>query len=429
MKLRTPTAVKPQTEPTRESCIRKTFTVKFITPLYGGGAKAGQPDLDMPIRAAAIRGQLRFWWRILNPDKSFADEQAIWGGMGDKKAVASRVRLRIKNMPKGDKLTCKAWQNTHNNEWNSGAGYAMGIQNDLTAHSVFVPRDANMHKSLEFTLELEILSGIPAKKENETPPPSSETLWQTDIRDTLRWWASFGGLGARTRRGLGSLQLVASTSDENLSSVTKAEVAQVAQSGCQCQLVVLDQQGQTDSLKAWATAVGKLKDFRQGANIGRNPGNGRSRWPEADSLRAITRAGSSRHPVEHVAGPAFPRAVFGLPIITHFKDNEVPDTTLYPLVNNKKQDRMGSPLILKAMYDTQTQKYVPIALLLPHQHLDTMGLQLEGGGLRTPQRFDEPEDWYSSAAKTAMCTWENSPLKKYSSSGDVLQAFLTFFAK
>ncbi len=40
----------------------ETYQVKVITPIYGGGVKAGEPDKDMPIRASAIRGQLRYWW-------------------------------------------------------------------------------------------------------------------------------------------------------------------------------------------------------------------------------------------------------------------------------------------------------------------------------------------------------------------------------
>ena len=42
---------------------------ELITPIYGGGIQAAVPDVLMPIRATAIRGQLRFWWRLLARQK------------------------------------------------------------------------------------------------------------------------------------------------------------------------------------------------------------------------------------------------------------------------------------------------------------------------------------------------------------------------
>lgn len=46
---------------------------ELVTPMYGGGVQAAMPDVSMPIRATAIRGQLRFWWRLLEFErKKFA---------------------------------------------------------------------------------------------------------------------------------------------------------------------------------------------------------------------------------------------------------------------------------------------------------------------------------------------------------------------
>ena len=42
---------------------------ELITPIYGGGIQAAVPDVLMPIRVTAIRGQLRFWWRLLAQQK------------------------------------------------------------------------------------------------------------------------------------------------------------------------------------------------------------------------------------------------------------------------------------------------------------------------------------------------------------------------
>ncbi len=38
---------------------------RLVTPMYGGGVTSTVVDTDMPIRVTGIRGQLRFWWRLL----------------------------------------------------------------------------------------------------------------------------------------------------------------------------------------------------------------------------------------------------------------------------------------------------------------------------------------------------------------------------
>ncbi|MFZ4701399.1 MAG: type III-B CRISPR module RAMP protein Cmr1, partial [Candidatus Methylumidiphilus sp.] len=70
MKLRQPksTITPPREElPDRPTSAvwRESFQVTTLTPIYGGGTEAGVPDQILPVRVASIRGQLRFWWRLL----------------------------------------------------------------------------------------------------------------------------------------------------------------------------------------------------------------------------------------------------------------------------------------------------------------------------------------------------------------------------
>lgn len=69
----------------------------FITPCVCAGADQKKPE----IRAASIRGQLRWWYRILGPSfvKGFSikDEIDVFGGVG-KKAVASKLVVRVSNV-------------------------------------------------------------------------------------------------------------------------------------------------------------------------------------------------------------------------------------------------------------------------------------------------------------------------------------------
>ncbi|WP_201366950.1 type III-B CRISPR module RAMP protein Cmr1, partial [Dictyobacter formicarum] len=61
---------------------------QMITPLFGGGVKAGENDSLTPIRGTAIRGQLRYWWRACRGGKPEFEgeltrmkeaEDLIWG--------------------------------------------------------------------------------------------------------------------------------------------------------------------------------------------------------------------------------------------------------------------------------------------------------------------------------------------------------------
>ena len=74
---------------------------ELVTPLHGGGVVARESDEKLPVRVTAIRGQLRFWWRLLAHQKwdlsgkSLREaEFRLWGGIGEE-AAASLVFLRV----------------------------------------------------------------------------------------------------------------------------------------------------------------------------------------------------------------------------------------------------------------------------------------------------------------------------------------------
>ena len=69
--------------------------------MFGGGVTAGEVDPEMPIRASALRGQLRFWWRLLygadkEPAKLFVAESALWGGISSEGPRVSQVTLQVR---------------------------------------------------------------------------------------------------------------------------------------------------------------------------------------------------------------------------------------------------------------------------------------------------------------------------------------------
>ena len=61
----------------------RTFDIRNITPVIGGGVVAGAADPVTPVRGTSVRGQLRFWWRARarpRSGESLRDrESVVWG--------------------------------------------------------------------------------------------------------------------------------------------------------------------------------------------------------------------------------------------------------------------------------------------------------------------------------------------------------------
>ena len=196
-----------------------------------------------------------------------------------------------------------------------------------------------------------------------------------DVESALWAWVNFGGLGARTRRGCGALfcQGVSPT-DNGISQWYREKLnaydIMLPDSNSPREWATLPRELLVHAeimppQKAWNAVIELLRDFRQGT-AGRNRGNGRSRWPEADSIRRITGQSDPRHRTSITTSKdAFPKAEFGLPIIFQFKDNEDPkkyrnhgrddrrkneNIQLFP----KKSQRMASPIVLKPLLISET---------------------------------------------------------------------------
>lgn len=391
----------------------KTYPCTLVTPMYGGGVKAGVVDEAMPIRASAIRGQLRFWWRLLaihrdgmSPQAAREREFAVWGGLGTP-PTASRVWVQVVIPTDAKKnFRVEEWAEFVSNDrggfksvpepkkWVEGAEYALFPgQGDhvLGAAKLLQPGG-------QWSLRLAVrwLAGDAGKLADLAQE-------EKRVHDALRWWACFGGVGARTRRGLGAVKV------EGLEPVTASEVK-----ACGCSLT-LASTGGNDASQSWGWGISRLKDFRQGKNLGRNPGAGnrpgRSRWPEPDAIRRYTRRNSSLHAPEHKAGNLFPRAAFGLPIIFHFKDQRERDPFDFSL-NPVHKERMASPLILRPYL--QNGKWFPAALLLPTDHLNSLCLTLPDRSVTGPGAWWQPE-------KAALVP----PM--VSRGTDALSAFLKYF--
>ena len=364
----------------------KAYEAELVTPLFGGGVEAGKVDPTMPFRAASIRGQLRFWWRIAHgpfasTEAMFQREKEIWGGANEGGASQSKVWLRVSLASNPDQVVAPAVDVRHNE------AYALG--------PAFNKKTILLREGAVFQLMVRCDAAVAAQ-----------------VETTLRWWSSFGGIGSRTRRGAGAVLLKA------LLPVTAREVEE-KQGRLLCRLP------EDTARAAWHKAAARLRNFRQGENLGRNkatpPSNlpGRSRWPEPDTLRALSGKHSERHKDRCVNGNFFPRAAFGLPIQFRFHPKDIGEPRSHILLP-LGAERMASPLILRPYWDGEA--WLPAALLLPGWEAAISQPLAFMGSLRY-----RPAAWPTGHAERHAAAEQITPMKDRGT--DALSAFMAYFGE
>lgn len=387
----------PKAQPrSDDNIITQVREYELITPLFGGGVEPGECDRLTPIRGTAIRGQLRFWWRATRGgqfegkmSRMKEAEELIWGAAGSgEKVRPSQVQVVVSTVVGGHPMSYRA------------------LDRDLQ-YAAFPLQDGDkgVSSGIKFTLCISYPKKIECQDNNCKERALQDVA--AEIEAALWAWETFGGIGARTRRGFGALRLTRKEGQPVLITPaprTPREVQDLIKKGLSKHLTSSawpdDVPHLTDdvfwyratetkrtSLDAWKAVLAELKNFRQHRAVSqtRDPRSNknvrvfeRSRWPEADSIRRITgqwlKPGvkGSNHP-GHVPSPAssnkFPRAAFGLPIVFHFKDADSrnprnPDRDPRDVVLRlARYDRLASPLILRPLW-LSDGRYAGIAVLL-----------------------------------------------------------------
>jgi CRISPR-associated protein Cmr1 len=180
-------------EPAKRETIE--LELRLITPMFGGGYKAREVDPLLPIRPAAIRGHLRFWWRATAGARyaSVADlhkaETELWGGASTKDNPAvGKVAIRVEVKDKGQMV-----------------GY--GSRGGLPKYFLFPFRPQKNipatkgRENVVFTLRLILDTSL------------SEAQ-RAEVTTALKAWIAFGGVGARTRRGCGALTVLGNNANQ-----------------------------------------------------------------------------------------------------------------------------------------------------------------------------------------------------------------------
>jgi CRISPR-associated protein Cmr1 len=393
---------------------------QLITPLFGGGAVPAEADPVTVVRGSEIRGHLRFWWRACRGGQFNGDlvamktvEDKIWGAAykkGDEPIPQEKtVQITVEVLNVGTLI--KPFRIEKDKKGRNQAKPNAGIP--PYAAFPLLPDQIELKKPQAQIHIQDVLENVSFRLTLSFPQ-----VHQKDIEAALWAWETFGGLGARTRRGFGALHLLKIDSDAYNDLPSAASVKEWLEKkisvhvkpgsppvgtpylGANIQLAVT---GPTkESKDAWGILIKRLSEFRQ-TPYGRD---GSSLWPEADATREITKSGHSTR--------KFPRAAFGLPIVFHFIDGVPADTTLQGA--EQEHDRLASPLILRPLKckDGQIVKAVGVALVLDTSRTPPQGLLLSEKG-------NEDHPYHVNSALTPA---EARALPMLKGETDVLKAFL-----
>ncbi|MBS1792188.1 MAG: type III-B CRISPR module RAMP protein Cmr1 [Acidobacteria bacterium] len=453
----TPPDILPPHDP---NIITQKREYELITPLFGGGVEPGEADPVTVIRGTEVRGHLRFWWRATRGGRFNGDlaemkkkEDEIWGAASTAKNPApSQVQITVTCKDEGS-LDHPFERNQKARQGSLAPAYAAFPLQPSEEESKQLLKNNGETKVVR--AEVKFIVQISFKPEH-----------RKEVEAALWAWETFGGIGARTRRGFGALRLVSNeerTLGEdkwreidadppkttgvvkqwierkfsepefdikgqwhkdvpNLSTVLTHKNLKIVKA----QIEVRGKAGKERSSGAkfttdytaqgvWVYLINKLKKFRQARydkDGGRDEPNdyGLSQWPEANEIRR-------RHnPTEEAKAAAvikkFPRAKLGLPINFHFplpRHLNTPDVELRGTTSNRR----ASPLILRPLVCADGNAIGLVVVLAPTA-LPPDSLQLVG----LPDSSQPIETDLSKSEAIEITPLYREP--------DILKAFLEF---
>lgn len=399
---------------------RMTRSYEVITPLFGGGAEPQEKDAVTVVRGSEVRAQLRFWWRAIRGGRFKGDlaamkecEDEIWGAPArsddspkDNPHIPT-VQIALVVTARGTPLEVQARSGKKR-----GQEVNVGEPESPYSYVAFPLREkrGNVIEGVKFDLHLTCAQ--------RHKPEVDAALWG---------WETFGGIGARTRRGFGALTCTnvdgaRPPSQAAVGEWFNTQAAKFRPIGTWPDGVPSISIGHlqmvpkpfANPMAAWEHLFSALREFRQyriDKETGKRSPYGRSVWPEPREIRRL-----AARPGKETNAPdtgKFPRAAFGLPIIFQFKGENIGQFTLKP----NSHDRLASPLILRPLQCANGQS-VALAVLLVTPNLPPENLP-EGSHL------DLDGHWVNSRLSAADAA-AIPPLNKQT---DVMGAFLAWLVR
>lgn len=357
--------------------LTKTYCFELITPLFGGDHESWKLDLKRPVREQSVKGQLRFWWRAMQGEennKILLDlENNLWGGVTEKykNGIKSKVSIYLSDINVEEKKLAEM-----KNKYS--------VNDDLIPTCVLFP----VTKLVKDNDEIYFISKMNFKLKISYPEK-----YEKEIINTLKLFTLFGGVGARTRRGTGSLYCRELLEDfetesdilhfvQKISSGREKKIDYPRLKGIE---FYCNELNGDDPHILWKSMLESYGSYRQDRAKKQNSNMpGRSYWPEPDSIRTITGQKEEKHSPEHPdvvdkKNPWFPRTAFGLPILMKFKDQKDPgggkECSLTTDIGTG--ERFPSPVILKVI-KLPNGKIFKCAVVLNQKFPESIRLKVPG---------------------------------------------------
>lgn len=175
------------------------FEIETITPMFLAGAEQGKTEL----RAASIKGLLRFWWRALQAESDIEKlrnrESQIFGSSDEGKGGGCSFAIRI--IPKEELKPTK-------NKFPFNPQYQVPVEGKTFKINIleylaygtyeYVPKQGNV-----FTREY-----YPAKTQFDIVVSFTDEACKNEVLKAIYIWSIFGGIGSRSRNGFGSFDVI-----------------------------------------------------------------------------------------------------------------------------------------------------------------------------------------------------------------------------
>lgn len=340
----------------------KKFEVKLrtITPTFMYGADGETPE----IRSQSIKGLLRFWYRALSGqndiDKLHREEGKIFGST-DEKIGSAKVNVRVKNgfIINRDKISGtekrKDWQRVSKSDNNfSGTNYlyySIKMGSKVEGEKIFKEAILPGH---EFTILL-------SSEEQEALEKAVCALWCL---------VYFGGIGSRSRRTAGSLEVLTSKNVDFNNEKLPSFFLEAKDAKDVVDFLMDNFEKMQNFVKTKET--NKFSNL-YGATIDVKPYEA---WNYAvEGLGNNYKNFRAQNKREKIG--------FGLPVIG-----------LPVIVINKKIERRASPLILKVLKSNQKQKYFGLAVRLQGLFYPNLNISTE-----VIDKFTENLKWEGAELK------------------------------
>ena len=432
--------------------------LQTITPVYGGGTVAGEPDLLLPFRPRAIKNGLRHWWWLLNrhteeyrtdSEKLYKDMCDIWGGASDSDAEASRAKVRVRvkvdriedekvlpYIPFRIKLDEHTQQYKLQTTIEAPHFYAMWmlkpknstspeISQNLQAikenriqpgplcsksNKVFADKLANipgLFTDKDMPVRKILLPGIDWSLTIEIDQKMSQEQ-KKQINHCLQAWLMLGGVGARTTRGLGRSKITKVKTDtkafQTLTDIWNPDL-QWFQATFGKRHALRDEY-RDDPINAWEDSIRIYKNFRQARQKNANNQPMKQSYGHlANSLRKLTN--KIGHPLPTVLATEtfcypLPEVMFGAPIVYQFisknrSNPEPPEGEIVLSDSSSTYERYTSPLLVTCVR-INDQQYAPVCLCFENHASDILNkdvtVKFKNGTHPIPPKQIKTPQWW-----------------------------------